>query len=46
MDIKGTGTKDYNWLKVVWYDGSWLGESLFYLLNLFIHFSQFLRTLS
>jgi hypothetical protein len=19
---------DYNWLKVVWHDGSWLGESL------------------
>ncbi len=25
--LKGTGTRDYNWLKVVWYDGSWLGES-------------------
>ncbi len=25
--IKGTGTRDYNWLKVVCYDGSWLGES-------------------
>jgi hypothetical protein len=26
-DFKGTGTRDENWLKVVWYDGSWLGES-------------------
>jgi hypothetical protein len=25
--LQGTGTRDYNWLKVVWYDGSWLGES-------------------
>jgi hypothetical protein len=25
--LKGTGTRDYNWLKVVWHDGSWLGES-------------------
>jgi hypothetical protein len=25
--LKGTGTRDYNWLKVVWYDGSWLRES-------------------
>jgi hypothetical protein len=25
--LKGTGTRDYNWLKVVWSDGSWLGES-------------------
>ncbi len=25
--VKGTGTRDYNWLKVVWHDGSWLGES-------------------
>jgi hypothetical protein len=25
--IKGTGTRDYNWLKVVGHDGSWLGES-------------------
>jgi hypothetical protein len=25
--FKGTGTRDYNWLKVVWYDGSWLEES-------------------
>jgi hypothetical protein len=25
--LKGTGTQDYNWLKVVWHDGSWLGES-------------------
>jgi hypothetical protein len=25
--LKGTGTRDYNWLKVIWYDGSWLGES-------------------
>jgi hypothetical protein len=26
-EIKGTETRDYNWLKLVWYDGSWLGES-------------------
>jgi hypothetical protein len=26
--LKGTGTRDYNCLKVVWHDGSWLGESL------------------
>ncbi len=26
--VKGTGTRDYNWLKVVWYDGSLLGESM------------------
>ncbi len=25
--LKGTGTRGYNWLKVVRYDGSWLGES-------------------
>jgi hypothetical protein len=25
--FKGTGTRDYNWLKVVWYDGSRLGKS-------------------
>ncbi len=25
--LKGTGTRDYNWLQVVWHDGSWLGES-------------------
>jgi hypothetical protein len=25
--LEGTGTRDYNWLKVVWYDESWLGES-------------------
>ncbi len=25
--LKGTGTRDYNWLKGVWHDGSWLGES-------------------
>jgi hypothetical protein len=24
---KWTGTRDFNWLKVIWYDGSWLGES-------------------
>jgi hypothetical protein len=27
VNFKGTGTRDYNWLKVVWYDGSRLGES-------------------
>ncbi len=27
MLFKGTGTRDYNRLKVVWYDGSCLGES-------------------
>jgi hypothetical protein len=25
--LKGTGTRDSKWLKVVWHDGSWLGES-------------------
>ncbi len=25
--LKGTGTRDYNWLKVVLNDESWLGES-------------------
>ncbi len=25
--VKGTGTGDYNWLKVVLYDGPWLGEN-------------------
>jgi hypothetical protein len=24
--LKGTWTRKYNWLKVVWYDGSWLGD--------------------
>ncbi len=27
LSLKGTGARDYNWLKVVWHDGSWLGES-------------------
>ncbi len=28
VSLKGTGTRDYNCLKVVWHDGSsWLGES-------------------
>jgi hypothetical protein len=25
--IIGTGTRDYNWLILAWYDGSWFGES-------------------
>jgi hypothetical protein len=25
--LKRTGTRDYNWLKAVWYDGPRLGES-------------------
>jgi hypothetical protein len=28
MFIKGTGTRDYNWLKVAWCDRSWLEENL------------------
>jgi hypothetical protein len=27
LRLKGIGTRDYNWVKVVWHDGSWLGES-------------------
>jgi hypothetical protein len=27
VHFEGTGTLEYNWLKVIWYDGSWLGES-------------------
>jgi hypothetical protein len=27
LNFKGIGTRDYSWLKVVWSDGSWLGES-------------------
>jgi hypothetical protein len=26
-DLKGTGTRDYNCDKVVWFDRPWLGES-------------------
>jgi hypothetical protein len=26
-NVKWRGTRGYNWLKVLWYDGSWLGES-------------------
>ncbi len=25
--VKGTGTRDYNYVKVIWFDRPWLGES-------------------
>ncbi len=25
--VKGTGTQDYNWLKVIWFERFWFGEN-------------------